>query len=192
MAVVGANAADVIEARRAGLGVRDGVLVPAPGVCGVVALLRMPMPGTVVDQVMATETGGLAIDPCRVQTGTVTGGRWPSNLLLLHSRRCDCDSFRVAVGAGRNPAWVCGEGCPVAALNQQGVERGVHSAGASAHTTANGNREFDATSYAHHGRSFRVGDTGGASRFYPQFTSEEALLDWLTRLLGGDVLRIEG
>ena len=116
VAVVGATTADVIEARRAGLSVRDGILTLAPGSCSVITLLRAPMAGTVVEQVMATETGGINIDTCRTETGASkqgaagalngsggstsghyalgTGrshtneGRWPSNLVLVHDVEC--------------------------------------------------------------------------------------------------------
>ena len=106
-------------------------------------------------------------------------GRWPSNLILVHRSQCS-----------HGTTWKCVEGCPVATLDQQSIARGMHGAGHGRDVHVDST--YDATSFDLSGdrRMHRFGDTGGASRFYPQVTSEEALLAWLSRLLGRDVLRV--
>lgn len=66
-------------------------------------------------------------------------------------------------------AWSCADGCPVAELDRQSVEGGMHGAGA-ARNPAPIRREYAATSFhIHTSRMHRLGDTGGASRFFPRF-----------------------
>ena len=228
VAVVGATAADGIEARRAGLSVRDGLLAPATGSCGVIALFRAPMPGTVVEAVTAAGSGGLAIDPCRVRTGGAAA-RWPTNLALVHTDGCQRSGtrrvdpggggtarrrggvtcagnvFNVSASAHRVgtpdlgyvdddgmetvPAWKCEPGCPVTVLDTQS---GTLQSGAVApHHMRNNSKHASRGGYQGGLGDMPLmgyGDAGGASRFYPQFTSEDAMLDWLARLLGGDPL----
>jgi hypothetical protein len=62
--------------------------------------------------------------------------------------------------------WECVADCPVADLDQQSIAGGIHGAGSPKppeYRPQNGN--FVAYSLA--GGSFRVGDVGGASRFFP-------------------------
>ncbi len=106
---------DALDARAAGLQLRDTLLILLPGVTSLFAyLFRQPLEGTVAENVLKHGTGGLWIDGCRVGVstrtnsssprkeratmikgmvaGTVTQqfdhGRWPSNLLLVHGPRC--------------------------------------------------------------------------------------------------------
>ena len=81
------------------------------------------------------------------------------------------------------PKWSCHPSCPVGLLDKQGVAMGIHSSGHRTVTTPQGNRDFQSNSYAHHGKSGRIGDSGGASRFYPQFKNFSECLDWVTRLI---------
>jgi site-specific DNA-methyltransferase (adenine-specific) len=141
-------------------------------------LARKPLIGTVAQNVLAHGTGGINVDACRVgtskrvpgsvsksqgfglpghETGNETGhdpnvGRWPTNLLLSHGEGCN---------------GVCAPDCPVAELDRQSSAMGMHSAGSA--TAGRGVSNFDATSYTHGGASGRIGDSGGASRFYPTF-----------------------
>ena len=250
VAVVGATPREMIEARRAGLSVRDGVLVPSAGSCGVVALLRASVAGTAVDQTVRTGTGGIRIDACRVRTvetlsnharsaavskgiygdsraqptHTTPGqnfGRWPSNLVLAHSEGCHCEGTKRVRGShdttgvwgppgstdvyggawtrdrlakrpgftsedGKEtvPAWECVEGCPVATLDRQS---GTLSSGAmKREVPAYAGESTTGFLRGRSGPSNQHGDTGGASRFYPQLQGSGGLIDWFARLLGPD------
>ena len=78
-------------------------------------------------------------------------GRWPPNLIFQHRPGCGDR---------------CLDDCPVVELDRQSIESGMHGAGSAKgpeYRPITGN--FVAYSLA--GGSFRVGDTGGASRFFP-------------------------
>jgi len=140
-------------------------------------------------------------------------GRWPSNLVFVHGPGCkrtgtkkikaitgtlngswrkghqysggwtgaDEADLGKPVGYGGEDgmesvaAWECQAGCPVAELDemsgnsQSSVRQGGE--GAYRHPSREGWR-------------FKRTDSGGASRFYPQFASEPELLGWLRTLLG--------
>ena len=86
-------------------------------------------------------------------------GRWPANLLLQHLDGCAGD--------------VCGEGCPVAALDaQSGVSKstGGRIGNASGAYTNQGSTGW---SGAHRPGDPGFGDVGGASRFFKQFGGSE-------------------
>lgn len=107
-----------ISARRAGWEVRDCILVPGLGTAW---LLRVPIAeDTVAKQVLKTGTGALWIDGCRIgNSGGMTkhttwagsdawegnrttgvwvdhGGRWPTNLVLMHEPGCVCNGTKQA------------------------------------------------------------------------------------------------
>jgi len=121
-------------------------------------------------------------------------GRWPPNLLLGHAAGCARVGVREVKGlstetgadcAGREttrtrgaglggrsttqqfesvPVYACAPGCPVAALDAQaGVRPGMSSGGK--HREGYGGGMFGGIDCEHAAR----GDTGGPSRFYPQF-----------------------
>jgi hypothetical protein len=71
-------------------------------------------------------------------------------------------------------------------LNEQSADRGMHSAGAArgGQGTPTGNNDSMFCG-DHAGNGARHGDSGGASRFYPQFASFPEALDWLAKLIGG-------
>jgi len=130
-------------------------------------------------------------------------GRWPPNLLLVHHSECLQEGTRSVVS--HNPgnkstervsqhtygvyasrpltgyaqdgqetiaAWQCHPTCPVGILDRQSGDRGalvgeVPKKGIPLR------------------RGTLVSDTGGASRFYPQFTNLAEAVDWLTRLTRG-------
>lgn len=147
-----------------------------------IIVARKPFPGTVASNVLTHGTGGMNIDGCRVAAdgrplriahgtntpgkatygdngpgggshaaGITDQGRWPANLVLSHSEYCDAE---------------CAEGCPVAELDRQSLANGIHSAGATCDTKrgAANNSMFQLGSGTR-----RLGDSGGASRFFPVF-----------------------
>lgn len=83
-----------IEGRMIGLEVRDTLAVLRAGPrTSYVLLFRKPLvKETVAEQVLATGTGAINIDACRVGlVGEVEddlSGRWPTNLVLVHGPRC--------------------------------------------------------------------------------------------------------
>lgn len=142
------------------------------------------------------------------------GGRWPPNVLMVHSPGCrnhgtkrvrggnpipnpkfygekdrttfgDFEghkptSFVEGDGLETVPAWECGDGCPVLVLDtltgiltSGSVEGHVRNESSKMWRDLGGKGE-PLTGY---------GDSGGASRFYPQFEDEAAMLAWLGRLI---------
>lgn len=78
-------------------------------------------------------------------------------------------------------AWECHESCPVRAMDEQSGQLTTHP----------GTMTQDSVLGGYHGLSSRPagltlsqGDTGGASRFFPQFKDEAELQGWLRRLIG--------
>jgi site-specific DNA-methyltransferase (adenine-specific) len=86
---------------------------------------------------------------------TGSEGRWPANFALSHCDDC---------------ADTCVEDCPVRLLDEQGEERGSHSAGAA--RVYETNRETEGATTILSGTSVRKqerkGDSGGVSRFFYQ------------------------
>ena len=89
-------------------------------------------------------------------------GRWPANLILCHTEDCE-----QGEGEGQ---WRCVPGCPVAMLDGQGQERGVHGAGHARTGEFGGKYSTASWSIGAGGPRpmGRFGDTGGASRFFYQ------------------------
>jgi site-specific DNA-methyltransferase (adenine-specific) len=154
-------------------------------------LARKPLAGTVAGNVIEHGTGALNVDGCRVEHGTdvdlshmqrqsaatagMNGlgdsgfhadhqqptynsvGRWPPNVLLTHSADCDGE---------------CAEGCPVAGLDAQtgtltsGKPTARQASGAD--RAGNTSAAYNAESHPAGGQMVGYGDTGGASRFFPQ------------------------
>lgn len=138
-------------------------------------------------------------------------GRWPSNLVLIHGPGCRVVGTRVVkgdprpggegtrpggfvdVGADKGdgkpagklygdaevPAWECVDGCPVRVLDGQSGDR--RSAGLYPSALGVPGAGWGSIG-AKQGPLYE--DTGGASRFFPMFESEAALLDWLRKLIG--------
>ena len=107
-----------IEARIAGLHLRDTLLVLGPGRRNRFGFLfRSPTTLTIAEQVLATNTGGLNIDACRIRGARGNGhwsgddgsdatskpgfdggftkggnrsmaGRWPTNVIFIHTPAC--------------------------------------------------------------------------------------------------------
>lgn len=146
-------------------------------------LIRKPTVGAVIDNIKQHGVGAINIDACRVDGGTrplidasanvITGqdrfgsmagsksagetteGRWPPNILLSHSH--DCVTGR------------CEPDCPAGLMDKQGEVAGIHSAGAARSKVVES--KYDASSFDMSGarQMNRVGDSGGASRFFPTF-----------------------
>jgi hypothetical protein len=82
-------------------------------------------------------------------------GRFPANLILSHNP--DCEE-------------TCTEGCAVAELDKQSLAGGMHSAGKARDGSSNPrDRNHNPSSFTLPGSTgdmFRLGDSGGASRFF--------------------------
>ena len=204
---------DGLLGRRLGLELRDTLLVMDVDGVRLAFLFRKELAGTVAESMLTHQTGGLNIDGTRIGTSkrvpstcykggqfpsggwkrdteadtpdnpTRTGmdpniGRWPTNFVLLHSLGCE----------PATPDWNCLCCCPVEALDHQSMVAGMHSAGV-ARTGSATPRETEASIWqgpatTSTGMMHRFGDEGGASRFFPQFRDNEALIDWLSTLIG--------
>ena len=155
-----------LSARFEGLEVRDTFLVMLPK-CKVLCLglCRVPLSQpTIVEQILKTGTGALNIDVCRVN------GRWPTNLLLVHSSFCKSTS--------------CHPTCPVVQLDIQSGE--LRSGKVSNHHMRNNSQNPSHGGYGGglgDSQLTGYGDSGGASRFFPQFHSLQECFDWLSKLL---------
>lgn len=137
-------------------------------------------------------------------------GRWPSNLLLVHGEGCRMVGTKTvaapvinrwadgakpfgggaghpyeSVGGGTEatPVYECEAGCPVADLDRQsGVTK---SAIGRPHV-----QKSDSATVRFNGKATSTpgvnqhGDSGGASRFFPQLSGRDALYEWLGRLVG--------
>ncbi len=93
--------------------------------------------------------------------------------------------YADADGTETVTSWICEPGCPVAALDEMSGER-RSSCGGGNQTGANGGQGMgfmgaDATGHA----STQYSDSGGASRFYPQFQNRAAFTAWIGRLIYG-------
>jgi hypothetical protein len=95
-------------------------------------------------------------------------------------------NFKGEDGLETVPAWICEPGCPVAALDEMSLAGGMHSAGFSrGGSGARTGQNESMFAGDHEGNGARHGDSGGASRFYPQFEDRSALTAWLGRLIYG-------
>jgi hypothetical protein len=222
--------------RRGGLHVRDAVAILGPGPrIDLAYIVRAPLEGTVVESIVRKGTGVLHIDACRVEStkqtaaGTIGGyqgasdghyahgtgrrydstGRWPPNLLLVHSKGCIRTAVRrrgvhseagghQIVGRVQPPVrgctdedgrevevWECCPGCPVPLLDVLSGERRSTLTGRS-----DGPKENPATARPDAfygalkgGLGLVYADSGGASRFYPQFSGYDSALLWLSRMV---------
>ncbi len=89
-------------------------------------------------------------------------------------------------------AWNCQSDCPVARLDSQsGVSRSNtrEPTGRAIYPTEGTSMIWNPNSVMDNTKRGFV-DSGGASRFYPQFASEAELLGWVATLLGGNPLGV--
>ena len=108
----------------------------------------------------ATSINGHAIATRRTGAHSAAGGHQTIGRLQPVTGYADADGKETV------EAWDCVQDCPVRLLDEQSSERGVHPAGAATTATPNGGRAFAASSYTHGGTGGRLGDSGGASRFF--------------------------
>ena len=201
---------DGLMGRRFGLELRDTLLVLAPTGTSFAFLFRKELEGTVAENVWKHGTGALWIDGCRIYTDWNEAdrpeswkksgytakpgaekiaappgqgislhpqGRWPSNLVLIHGSEC-------RQGKAKPVVWVCAPGCPVAELERQGGDR--RSSGNTSTSPVSPGKEgfFNGKSKIQAMPGINTyNDSGGASRFYPQFENDVALLTWFRTLL---------
>ena len=183
---------DALAARSRGFQLKDTIHILLPAGCVLEAFLfRQPLEGTIVENVLSHNQGGLWIDGCRIRTSENLGGagefkqpagRWPPNLLLVHGPNCKQMGEKSAVGhASQNGTETvlscnCQPNCPVRALDEMSG------------TQCNGGPVYQGKGPG--GFSGNIGglptcfakDSGVASRFYPQFNCLQNALHWLIRL----------
>lgn len=167
-----------IDGRMAGLELRDTLLVLRPGPrVGFVLLFRKRLSESgVVGQVLATGTGGINIEACRVRrNATATKRRWPSNVVIVHDRDCRPDFVR-----GLLPEESCASTCAALLLDRLSGDLGTHGGGSRG---AGGQHGMFRPLPAQPGITTGYGDAGGASRSYPQFADEDGLRNWLRQLV---------
>jgi hypothetical protein len=143
----------------------------------------------------------------------IPSGRWPPNLVLVHDALCRRTGTKEVQANGHWPArrgpggistsghkgqvglelhadevvdtWECEPGCPIGILDAQsgvltsGLLAPNHDSGGLARTGKNGFRQGTTGIEKGYG-----GDSGGASRFFPQFESPEGVVEWVSRLVG--------
>jgi DNA modification methylase len=153
-------------------------------------LVRKPLNGSVVENVLSLGTGALNIDASRIGIATHAAGRWPSHLLLTHAASCrrvgskvvkaasepvtmdesEFDAVPVA-GVEEVAVFECDPSCPIRRLDEQTgtLTSGVLKRGTVA--AAEGTDIFGSrTSYVKD--KDYGGDSGGASRFFQTFEQE--------------------
>ena len=90
-------------------------------------------------------------------------GRFPANLVLSHHEDCEPSPYVYPDGTTENQ---CHDGCPIEMLDKQSLDGGMHGAGKARKDTRpkgySGKGLFPMETKG----SPRVGDTGGASRFF--------------------------
>jgi site-specific DNA-methyltransferase (adenine-specific) len=130
-----------------------------------IVLARKPLAEkTIAANVLKYGTGAMNIDGCRIassapvqsnsNTDNNTAGRWPPNVLLTHSTRCNSQ---------------CVDGCPVGELDRQsGNSKSIKNVRKKAGTSVGNGVTMSNFELA----TYNVGgfkDEGGASRFFPVF-----------------------
>lgn len=98
---------------------------------------------------------------------TMSAGRWPTNLLLVHGPGCTTKA--------------CQANCPVRLLDRMsGITQSVSSMRGERHGAVYGGGKGPTGPNTERGHT----DCGTASRFYPRFPDLRAALEWLDRLVG--------
>lgn len=164
---------DSLNWRLKGWELRDTFVMLAPDVTHHVFLFRRPLDGTVVDTLRSHGQGAL-----HIVAAPSTEGRWPTNLLLVHRDTCR----RLDVGRrSRGLGWKCAGGCPVVRLDE--ISGPLHARGNKTETKRDRTEGIFPWTVGVPGR-VDSGLEGGASKFFPQFASIEAAVEWLLTLLG--------
>lgn len=159
--VFASNGAGVLQMRAMGYSLRDTLLILLPGPRLELAFLfKAPGIGSITETALKLGSGALNIDECRL-----SGGRWPSNLMLVHSPTCD------TVGG-------CAQPCPAKLLDAPvGARTSGKPSGFRNSTRGYGGNIAVGT------RVSGYGDSGGVSRFFHQFQERGDVLGWLKRLI---------
>lgn len=101
-------------------------------------------------------------------------GAYQKGLPPAPASRVDADGLETVA------AWACQPDCPVRLLDEQGGER---TSGRLDRATIRAENRIYGKAPERTG--IYEADTGGASRFYPQFSDLASALDWLSRLVNG-------
>jgi site-specific DNA-methyltransferase (adenine-specific) len=185
--VLGATGKPGYEARGIGFELRDTILILGKPI-RLALLLRKPVSGTVVENVLKHGTGGINIGACRI--GTEQRVNAPASTIRVETMgrpegvgsgwRANHPS---SVVSGRWPPNVLLSHLLVARLDEQS---GISHSPASYVRSAPG---YNLTAYGKNlgedaGKlSVNYADAGGASRFFPQFKTEAELHNWLCTLI---------
>jgi site-specific DNA-methyltransferase (adenine-specific) len=169
-----------------------------------IVVARKPLAGTVASNVLGYGTGALNIDGCRIASSepiashhmtngtkvamgegwhdayasgdagklTQTVGRWPTNVVLSHPPLLD--EHGQVIGDGCEDG--CVPGCLVADLDRQSGTT-VSAGGSGAHSGRLGyGSGVNGTNVGQNAGG--LGDSGGASRFFPTFRYQAKADDW--------------
>jgi hypothetical protein len=174
----------VLPYRTQGWVVRDSFAILTPECIVTAWLLRMALDPewSLTRHAIRTQTGLIHVDRCRVDTHTgLDQGRWPPNILLVHSGGC------VTSPTGTSS---CQPSCPVSKIDEttgeqhsneyHRLDREIVTPGGH-----DGYRRPNRSAYTHKkvGQIRGYGDVGGGSRFYPQFTTFKQAVEWLSDLV---------
>lgn len=118
-------------------------------------------------------------DPTRAD-GTVHGG---PRVLFRFGQGVTSGGYASPDGFETIPAYECHETCPVRALDEQSGTT-TSTGGEPQSGEVNRHGIFGARQRERTGQGVGKGDTGGASRFFPQFQDERELHEWLRLLIG--------
>lgn len=132
------------------------------------------------------------------------GGRWPANLVLMHTPECRKDGMKKVktgvitkactrsnvggyAGLETVTAWQCSPQCCIPTLDtQSGMTASRVLLTPSAFSSRGSNEGWKREAHSEYKPTLRGhADAGGASRFFPQFGSESELDTWLTNLILG-------
>ena len=167
-----------------------------------IVLARRPLDGTVAANVLKHGTGALNIDACRIDGVVENRGGWCNR---GYQRPRTEETFTsgspvssgLSEAAGRWPANVILDEETAKILDEKSLADGMHSAGAARDKMVT--RDYDATSYNLSGtvNMRRLGDSGGASRFFyvakPGSSERDLGLDHLRSSTGGEATnRMDG
>jgi hypothetical protein len=193
-----------LEGRRAGLVMRDSLLVIAPHQAWTLFLFRSPLrEDTVAANVLIHGVGGIHIAACHVgddvrvnqpcgspdnaysggwntnPMATLTTGRWPTNLLCVHPDGCKIvGRTKIRVGLGRADG-----GEEIKGKYTQTYALGI-SVRSTTHHGENGWEEVDMWECQPDCTLTEINDQSEeAGRFYPQLHGEAGLLAWVTALI---------
>ena len=198
--------ADAIEGRRASLTVRDSLMILGPDITRTFFLFRKPVDAaTVAANVMKHGAGGINTGACHIgdearinhycnpettysggwgvettATQTEALGRWPTNLVCLHTDDC---AFNGKTQIRVNSAGLTNKYQDVKDKYKQ-----TYSLGWSVRSTVHhGQDGWESVDEWRCGGACTVPtinqESPNADRFYPQVKDEAALLDWFRALI---------